>query len=144
MKPTLRNRLGYAGLIPFIGLALVSALPDYRHTALLALVSYAAIILSFMAGSLWGQLQGGAHWRAGPLIASNALALSGWAALYCAVTGWVLIALAGLALGFIACWACERLWVQQESDYQRLRCVLTATVVSCLAAAIAVLVVSGA
>ncbi|WP_020207845.1 DUF3429 domain-containing protein [Gilvimarinus chinensis] len=142
MNQTLRNRLGYAGLIPFVGLALVSVLPDYRHTALLALVSYGAIILSFMAGSLWGQVQGKAHRRAGPLIASNALALSSWAALYCAVTGWILIALAGLALGFIACWACERLWVRQAPDYRKLRSVLTSIVAACLLAVIFIIVLS--
>lgn len=142
MNQTLTNRLGYAGLIPFIGLALVSALPDYRHTAVLGLISYGAIILSFMSGSLWGQAQGVTNLRAGPLIASNALALSGWAALYCAVTGWVMLALAGLALGFIACWACERVWVHQQPGYQQLRSRLTFIVVACLTAVIAILVAS--
>ncbi|UTF59610.1 DUF3429 domain-containing protein [Gilvimarinus sp. DA14] len=140
MNQTLRNLLGYAGLIPFIGLALACALPDYRHTAVLGLISYGAIILSFMAGSLWGQVQSETGSRAGALIASNALALSGWAALYYAVTGWPLLALAGLTLGFIACWACERVWVRQEAGYQWLRTRLTFIVVACLASVIAVFV----
>lgn len=142
MHHRLRNLLGFAGLIPFVSFTLLSAISYYQHTAVLLLISYGAIILSFMAGSLWGQAQDDTHSRAGPLIASNALALSGWAALYCAVTGWALLALAGLALGFIACRACERVWIHQEPSYHRLRNRLTFSVVACLTAVIAVLAAS--
>ncbi|MDO3383310.1 DUF3429 domain-containing protein [Gilvimarinus algae] len=138
MHHRLRNLLGFAGLIPFVSFTLLSAISYSQHTAVLLLISYGAIILSFMAGSLWGQAQHDTHSRAGPLIASNALALSGWAALYCAVTGWALLALMGLALAFISCWCCERVWLQQEPDYQRLRGVLTSIVVLCLAATSAI------
>lgn len=54
--PTIVSTLGYAGLIPFIGLAIALWLspeqyePDIHH----ALLTYAAIILSFMGAIHWG------------------------------------------------------------------------------------------
>lgn len=117
-------------------------MPDYRHTAVLVLVSYGAIILSFMAGGLWGQAVSEARAGARPLVASNALALTGWAALYCAVAGAPVLALMGLALAFIACWGCERLWLPQSYGYRWLRSVLTWVVTACLVAVIAILVVT--
>lgn len=95
-----------------------------------------------MAGGLWGQAVSEARAGVAALIASNALALSGWAALFAAVTGAPVVALMGLALGFYACWCCERLWLSQKHGYRWLRSVLTLVVVTCLVAAIAILLVT--
>lgn len=47
--------LGFLGAIPFVGLALLSALSGVLGTwALGALLAYAAVILSFMGGVHWG------------------------------------------------------------------------------------------
>lgn len=55
MNPRFHNTLGFADLLPSIIPALLSLVPEYRHTAVLVLVSYGAIILSFMTGGLWGR-----------------------------------------------------------------------------------------
>jgi len=49
--------LGYSGLIPFIVLAVIAALLDDETSiqASRALLLYAAIILSFMGGVVWGR-----------------------------------------------------------------------------------------
>lgn len=49
--------LGYSGLIPFFGLALLAAVLDGEQSAAAAgaLLLYAAIILSFMGGVVWGR-----------------------------------------------------------------------------------------
>lgn len=53
--PLIHN-LGYAGLIPLVGLALLIWLvtPDLQAWVALALASYAALITSFLGGIHWG------------------------------------------------------------------------------------------
>ncbi len=57
LTPTARL-LGYGGLIPFVGLAILSIsslLPgEWRPTAATALIAYGAVILSFLGGIHWG------------------------------------------------------------------------------------------
>lgn len=50
------HRLGYAGLIPLVGLALLVWLvtPDLQVWVALALAAYAALIASFLGGIHWG------------------------------------------------------------------------------------------
>lgn len=50
------HRLGYAGLIPLVGLALLVWLvrPDLQAWVALALAAYAALIASFLGGIHWG------------------------------------------------------------------------------------------
>jgi hypothetical protein len=54
--PALAAQLGYAGLIPFVALSIgMWVLPEaYQAQASSALLSYAAIILSFMGAVHWG------------------------------------------------------------------------------------------
>lgn len=78
--------LGALGLVPMLALAALAALatsngPDWMRVAL---VSYAMLILAFMAGTLWARL----IYRApttgdgrAQLLASNALVLAAWPAL---------------------------------------------------------------
>jgi Protein of unknown function (DUF3429) len=53
---TLIHNLGYAGLIPLVGLALLIWLvaPDLQAWVALALAAYAALIVSFLGGIHWG------------------------------------------------------------------------------------------
>jgi hypothetical protein len=54
--PPLALRLGAAGLLPFVAGALLIWLvhPQVRHFAVLALATYAALIISFLGGMHWG------------------------------------------------------------------------------------------
>lgn len=63
--PKLPNRLGYAGLLPFVLLAaLLWLAPGQWHASLaFALTGYAAVILSFM---------GAVHWGLGMAVSGNA------------------------------------------------------------------------
>lgn len=76
--------LGWLGVIPFAALAASCALGGPRW-AQQALIAYAALILAFMAGTLWSELihstrastKASAH-----LLASNLLVLIAWPALW--------------------------------------------------------------
>lgn len=85
-NPTLLRILPYAGALPFImGAAanLSGTLPnliylimfmDVKHLVL----SYALLIVSFMAGVHWGQHLSGMQTRFNLLLSSNAVALVAW------------------------------------------------------------------
>lgn len=93
---------GAAGVLPFAGLALVLIVgpPEWRAPAEAGLVSYGAIILSFMGGCRWGLAAAGLGTGPG---AAN-LAISVVPALY----AWAVTLLGGatalvfLALGLVA------------------------------------------
>ena len=129
MHAKTRTCLGIVGLIPFVGLTLTALLGSSPSSYLLALVGYGAIILSFLAGSLWGQLLS-THNPVG-LVVTNLLALGAWAALGLALAGWHSSALLGLSLGFLACLHGERQWLEQSNEYRRLRKNLTLAVIAC-------------
>ncbi|MEM9145237.1 MAG: DUF3429 domain-containing protein [Pseudomonadota bacterium] len=101
--PPAAMRLGYAGLIPFVGLALASvAAPNpWRIEAEVALIVYGAAILSFMGGCRWGfaAAEMGDGPTTGNLAVSVLPALNGWlAALLGGWLGLMLLALAFLCL----------------------------------------------
>ncbi|NBT01688.1 MAG: DUF3429 family protein, partial [Betaproteobacteria bacterium] len=54
--PTIVRILGYAGLMPFIGLAFMVQLADSPNDliALESLVAYGAVIVSFLGALHWG------------------------------------------------------------------------------------------
>jgi hypothetical protein len=141
MSKSLRKqilRLGYGGLVPFIGLAigmwLVKA--DQIHFFTLALAAYTAAIVSFLGGIHWGlgfQMGEAAprmhfFWGvAPPLVAWLALLLPAWA-------GLVL-----LAAILLACYAVDRTTypVTGLARWLPMRLRLTAVAVaSCLIGAI--------
>ena len=108
MRPPIAARvLGYAGLIPFIGLATAAALaPDaeMKQIARDGALTYGVAILSFMGGCRWGFAAAGLG--AGPSYLGLGLtvlpALLAWAALW--ATPWIgasAVALL-LAAGFAA------------------------------------------
>jgi hypothetical protein len=71
--------LTWAGLIPFTALALAVHLPAPGWVESL-LVAYGALILSFMAGTLWTRHLLGENAHPRMLIASNVLVLAAWPA----------------------------------------------------------------
>lgn len=78
----LARTLGYAGLMPFVGLAaLIVATPTTRGPAALLLAGYAAVIASFLGGIHWGLVMRGATPSA-PLLAWGVMpSLLAWPAL---------------------------------------------------------------
>lgn len=75
--------LGFGGLIPFVGGAIMLALGGpLAIQAAVGLPVYAAVILSFMAGGRWASelVLKGDEPRAGVLLLAIVLALAGWIA----------------------------------------------------------------
>lgn len=133
------NSLGYAGLIPFLTAAW-AALGDrtlFQLSPGLIFLTYSAIILSFLGGTLWGkarELLDGVL-SAGLLLLSNVLALAAWLMLLLGeafIAVGLLIALLGYTILFAVEWfsATQVLGGVGES-YLPFRLTLTAIV--CLA-----------
>ena len=122
--------LGIFGLLPFLGLCIISWLPLGQPIPTASwFVSYSAIILSFMAGSLWGlSLNAKVKNAKGLLIASNVFALMAWVAI---LNTSYFAALALLALGYLLTLSKEDLVRSYLSRaYWRLRLWLTYTVLA--------------
>jgi hypothetical protein len=126
--------LGFAGLLPFIILSVLAfnhSLLAPEHT-ILGFVSYSAVILSFVAGSLWGKaviltLDDNI---AKLLIISNIIALASWIAL---LTPFVLSALILLASGHLYLLYVEfkAKQLSTTNGYLTLRTILTSVAVTC-------------
>jgi hypothetical protein len=129
-KPRLALVLGVGGLLPFFAcLALIAyATPTLAATAQLMLASYAAIILSFLGGILWGGQIERTQYQPQVLALSVVPALVAWSAAMLGA-GWPAMLL--LAAAFAATYWIDRLsgWPRW---FARLRLGLTLTVVSCL------------
>lgn len=131
-------RLGYAGLLPFVGLALATwVLRGAQHSqAVFALLAYGASIVGFLGAIHWGFAM---RDRADPSVA-----LFAWG-IVPSLVAWVALlwgASAGLWLLATALWAC---WLVDRSVYPRfglqgwlaMRLNLTVVAsVSCVAAAV--------
>ena len=126
--------LGLAGLIPFVVLSLLAfnhSLLSAEHV-LLGFISYSAIILSFMAGALWGKavvtvLDDNI---AKLLIISNVIAIGCWVAL---LTPFELSALILLLSGYVYLLYVEfrSTQIATTARYMTLRTVLTSVVAIC-------------
>ncbi len=134
--------LGYGGLLPFAGLALLLWLEPARSTALWwpALLAYGAVILSFVGALHWGfaiALPGpGAASRQGLYVWSVVPALVAWPALLWGAPGAAVL----LVAGFVAHWLQDRRLVAQgmanalPAWYLPLRTQLTLVASVCLLA----------
>lgn len=115
------HRLGYAGLIPFVGLAAQASNPE----AVSAFMAYSAVILSFLGGVHWGVAMRDSQFASSSrLVLCMLPSLLGWLSL-------LLPTLMGLGLGTLAFalwWAWDRT-VLEDADYRRLRLHLTVVVV---------------
>lgn len=96
------RRLGFGGLIPFVGLPAVLWLvrPDDWPIATMALLGYGATITSFLGAIHWGLVM-----REGPVQSISSLL---WGVVPC-LLGWVALLLGdapGLLLTVASLWAC--------------------------------------
>lgn len=135
--PSLAWALGLAGVIPFVATAvtLVVAPPNLAGPALLALLTYACAVLSFLGGARWGAEVATPEPRGGSLAVAVLPALAGWALLTLPLSQPQ--HLGGFAVAFLAQW----LWDVRSSRlpgwYRRLRTMLTLGAVGSLLLALA-------
>ena len=139
----LMHILGYAGLIPFgipvclmlndlwFGSAIRRGIPWVVHAPDM-FISYSAVILSFMCGTLWAGWQtiGNNRLAKGAVLVSNLLALSAWGALLLMFIASVpkVFCVIILMLGFISLLTAERMLGTSVMIYWRMRLFLTAIV----------------
>lgn len=134
--PAAANWLGAAGMLPFVAGAIGSHVETglIAPHALNALLIYAAVIVSFMAGCQWGGwVAGAAPGFAWPrLLASVAPPLLAWPALLLPAPSALLL----LAGSFVAVYVVDVLWLLAgwwPRWYVKLRTALTAAVLGSLA-----------
>ncbi|MCC5864714.1 MAG: DUF3429 domain-containing protein [Wenzhouxiangella sp.] len=121
--------LGWSGLLPFAFMPLAAVLdfPDWLQRLLL---TYAVIILAFMAGTLWARFLVAVEPGRFRLIASNVLALAAWPAVLLELH-WAAL---WLALVFAAHLLLDEPWRGNEMPgwYRRLRLFLSSSVIALL------------
>ncbi|WP_022952478.1 DUF3429 domain-containing protein [Leucothrix mucor] len=123
--------LTYLGALPFF-LAVYASVSNYSFLGVAAsqwFLTYGLAILSFMAGTLWGQVVNEEVRIKRIALASNAITLAAWLAFLLADSS---IALVITALGFIALYLLEALvmsHIKRPDYYLGLRLRVTALVV---------------
>lgn len=128
---TLIKSLTYLGALPFF-LAIFMSLSNHSFLGVDAsqwFLTYGLVILSFMAGTLWGQVVNEVVGIKRIALASNAITLAAWFAFVLADSS---IVLGIMALGFIALYALEALLmshIKRPDYYLGLRLRVTALVV---------------
>jgi hypothetical protein len=133
--------LGWAGLVPFVGLTAVLwfAGPGPRALAGSALLGYGAVILSFLGAIHWGLAM--REWRAQPaahLLWGIVPSLAGWVAMLVGHASGLLV----IAIGLWSCFAMDRVLYERCRLRAWLPLRLWLTLVasaSCLASAAAML-----
>ena len=141
----LMHILGYAGLIPFgipvclmlndlwFGSEIRNGIPWAVHAPDI-FISYSAVILSFMCGTLWARWQtiGNNRLAKGAVLVSNLLALSAWGALLLMFIASVpkVFCVILLMFGFISLLTAERMLGTAVMVYWRMRLSLTAIVLT--------------
>ena len=122
MPPTIKI-LGYAGLIPFFGLAVLSIVLSDNILVIDSLALYAFGIFTFLCGAWWptADMQDAKFWR---VVLSNVLFLTAFFAFLLLPNQWLAI---GSVL-FILIWAMERfssLIPKASAAYSKMRMILT-------------------
>ena len=121
--PTIVKILGYMGLLPFIGLAVLSIIVNDNSFLVSALCIYAFGIFTFLCGAWWptADMQQAKFWR---VLLSNVFFLLAFFSYLFVPELWLVIG-AGL---FIMLWAIERfssLLPKPSKEYFRMRLNLT-------------------
>lgn len=145
--------LGAAGLLPFLGCALVATMPlgEWSRLGLLGLLAYAAVILAFLGGVHWGfalppEPAQTPEARRARLTLGVLPSLIGWIGLVVTFIGLPLIGLLVMILGFAATTLTEsraRRAGLMPPGYMGLRWVLSVIVIACLVAVLLVLAMGG-
>ena len=122
--------LGYAGLLPFAASALGIWLPATRGFAVISLLAYGAVILSFIGAVHWGVALTRPQATLGRYVFSVIPALIGWLAFMVAPDNGLVI----IAIGILAVWLIERQFYAEPLPawYRTLRLRLTGGVLLCL------------
>lgn len=117
--------LGYAGLVPFVGLALLHLFiqDDTQVQAGKALVAYGAVIISFIGAWHWGAaISGdGRDDTARRMLFAVSPALLGWLAILLPLVYGLLLIISGLLLTLLA----DSYWSSSHAWYHTLRVRLT-------------------
>ncbi len=121
--PSTVKILGYAGLIPFFGLAILSITLNDNILVIDSLSLYAFGIFTFLCGAWWPttDVQNAKFWR---IVLSNVLFLTAFFVFLLLSNQWLAIG----ALLFILIWAIEHfssLIPQLSLSYRKMRTVLT-------------------
>jgi hypothetical protein len=121
--PSTVKILGYAGLIPFFGLAILSLTLNDNILVVDSLSLYAFGIFTFLCGAWWPttDMQNAKFWR---IVLSNILFLTAFFVFLLLSNQWLAIG----ALLFILIWAIEHfssLIPQLSPSYSKMRTVLT-------------------
>jgi hypothetical protein len=125
--------LGYAGLIPFIALAGISAFGPlaWHNQALSALVAYGALILSFLGGITWGMAVQEQHADKRLYLLSMVPFFMAWASVLLPIWAGVWL----LAVAFLAALGNDYTVSRMNATpswFFTMRVVLTSVVVACL------------
>ena len=125
------QRLGYAGVLPFIFLAIaIYMLPQPQDLLLDVLATYTFAIICFLAGSWWGLAL--IRKNSNGLLLSNALVLLTVAASVLLSTQQLLIAEMLILLSVYLLEQIHPLFKPQPAYYRRMRLVLSLVAGSCL------------
>ena len=129
------SMLGYAGLTPFIfstGLMLMG-MTFFSLDPFMLFTTYSAIILSFLAGTLWGRESCKVHYLTEEklLVISNVLSVAAWVAI---VVNHLYVSLLILSVGYVVVYLKDRQQWQEKilsDEYIQLRTQLTAVALVC-------------
>ena len=129
------SMLGYAGLLPFIistGLILMGQ-TLFSIDPFMLFVTYSAIILSFLAGTLWGRESSKVHYLNDDklLIISNVVSVLAWVTI---VINHLYVSLIILMLGYLVVYRLDKQQWRDKTlsdDYIQLRTYLTGVALVC-------------
>lgn len=137
LNKRLAHQLGFAGLVPFVLIAIASWLvaTDWLGTFLVAQQAYAIVTLSFLGGIHWG-----ATMLSGDLSAEKTKRALSWSIVPIIISCFVTMSngpfrFVLLVVAFIACYQVDKrifLWYQFPEWFIRLRFKLTCAVVAAL------------
>ncbi|MFV7771805.1 DUF3429 domain-containing protein [Shewanella marisflavi] len=129
------SMLGYAGLLPFIlsTCLMLTGLTFFSLDPFMLFTSYSAIILSFLAGTLWGRESCKVHYLTEDklLIISNVVSVAAWVAI---VVNHLYVSLLILSVGYLVVYLKDRQQWREKTlsdEYIQLRTRLTAVAVLC-------------
>jgi Protein of unknown function (DUF3429) len=133
--PATAKALGYAGLLPFIASAAACWFiqGDAKAFAQQALLTYGAVIVSFLGAVHWGVALAQRNLASGPYAWSITPALLAWLALFLPFSSGAVL----LSLALIACWLVDKQTLHSQvfgEAYLQLRTHLTIVAMLCVIA----------